>query len=46
VKKTGIVQSFVISSLMLGAAVVALPAFAENHAMGKMDKMNIVEKAV
>ncbi|MFT4818876.1 MAG: putative surface protein with fasciclin (FAS1) repeats [Pseudomonadales bacterium] len=45
-KKTGIVQSFVISSLMLGAAVVALPAFAENHAMGKMDKMNIVEKAV
>jgi uncharacterized surface protein with fasciclin (FAS1) repeats len=46
VKKTGIVQSFVISSLMLGAAVVALPAFAENHAMGKMDTMNIVEKAV
>jgi uncharacterized surface protein with fasciclin (FAS1) repeats len=46
VKKTGIVQSCVISSLMLGAAVVALPAFAENHAMGKMDTMNIVEKAV
>jgi uncharacterized surface protein with fasciclin (FAS1) repeats len=46
VKKTGIVQSFVISSLMLGAAVIALPAFAENHAMGKMDTMNIVEKAV
>ncbi|WP_227498900.1 fasciclin domain-containing protein [Marinobacter sp. ELB17] len=46
VKKTGIVKSFVMSSLMLGAAAVALPAFAENHAMGKMDKMNIVEKAV
>ncbi|PFG51650.1 putative surface protein with fasciclin (FAS1) repeats [Marinobacter sp. LV10R520-4] len=46
VKKTGIVKSLVISSLMLGAAVVALPAFAENHKMGKMDSMNIVEKAV
>ena len=45
-KKTGIVKSFVISSLMLGTAAVALPAFAENHAMGKTDKMNIVEKAV
>lgn len=44
-KKTGIVTSFVISSLMLGAGAVALPAFAENHAMGKTDKMNIVEKA-
>jgi uncharacterized surface protein with fasciclin (FAS1) repeats len=46
VKKTGIVQSFVVSSLLLGTAVVAMPAFAENHAMGKTDSMNIVEKAV
>jgi len=46
VRKTGIVQSLVISSMMLGAAVVALPAFADSHAMAKMDSMNIVEKAI
>ena len=45
-KKTGIVKSLVVSSLMLGTAVVALPVFAENHKMGKTDSMNIVEKAV
>jgi uncharacterized surface protein with fasciclin (FAS1) repeats len=40
VKKTGIVKSLVASSLMLGATVIALPAFAG------MDSMNIVEKAI
>jgi uncharacterized surface protein with fasciclin (FAS1) repeats len=46
VKKTGIVKSLVVSSLMLGTAVMTLPAFADNHGMGKMDSMNIVEKAI
>ena len=45
-KKTGIVKSFLVSSLLLGTTVFALPAFADNHGMGKTDTMNIVEKAV
>jgi uncharacterized surface protein with fasciclin (FAS1) repeats len=46
VKQTGILKSVLVSSLMLGTAIVALPVFADNHGMAKAEKMNIVEKAV
>jgi len=44
-KKTGIMKSFVVSSLMLVGAAVALPALADHHAMGEKEKMTIVESA-
>lgn len=44
-KKTGIMKSFVASTLMLGCAAMALPALADHHAMGEKDKMTIVESA-
>lgn len=45
-KKAGIIKSFVVSTMMLGSAVVVLPAFAGSYGMGDKDKMNIVETAV
>jgi len=44
-KKTGIMKSFLVSSLMLVGAAVALPALADHHEMGEKDKMTIVESA-